>query len=260
MSGSSRHNSGYGHRTRKVVSMNHRIGKFGGMNHYAAKALGLPYPYGKDTVGVFEGEYKKKYPDGTNQGEWTEKHETIEADKLSKLDREPTLEDYKQAHAETLVEMGDAKNMEEALRDSEKMAKWANQEDNGINEKVADFAKKLNLKNPVGLKVDNNQNRLGRVRATKDQTTVEINMKQLEKLKALDPELTEKYLTYMLGHELAHVKQLEEYGLTGATALPRWLIEEKADKEAIRITGLSDSDINQVIAQLTAKLKNSVMS
>jgi hypothetical protein len=88
------------------------LGYFDGMNYYAAKSLGTPYPYGKNTVVVKEGMSKQR-------DDWTRKHEKTEAGLMKKG------KSYRQAHAETLLTMGDYKSKEAALRDSDRMIKKA---------------------------------------------------------------------------------------------------------------------------------------
>lgn len=111
--GSQRHGS-----SRKVVFMKNRIGKFGGMNAFAAKALGLPFPYDEDTVAVWD-----KEPDK----DWTVEHEKREA-AIMETQGEPTVKKYKEAHAQVLLDMKDYETKDEAIKDAEEMVSWAKEQ------------------------------------------------------------------------------------------------------------------------------------
>jgi hypothetical protein len=83
------------------------LGYFSGMNAYAAKSLKIPYPYKTNTVVVAKGLSKQ------------EERRTIEHEK-----REATLmrkgQSYRQAHANTLLIMGDKKEKDAAFKDSDR--------------------------------------------------------------------------------------------------------------------------------------------
>jgi len=127
-----------------------------------------------------------------------------------------------------------------------------------VNNQSHLYAQKLGLKTPFQIKINNSQSRLARVRATRSNgivsTVLEVNAKQYEKCHAVDPEATDKFLDYAMGHELAHLKQYEDYGFTGAGAMPKWLMEEKADREAFRLTGITEKEIESIITQINTKL------
>lgn len=82
------------------------------MNYYAAKELGIAYPYGADTVAVgatLSPEQKK----------WTEEHEKREVAYMKQGIN------YREAHAQVLLDMKDAANRKEAFQDADKMKKNA---------------------------------------------------------------------------------------------------------------------------------------
>jgi hypothetical protein len=120
---------------------------------------------------------------------------------------------------------------------------------------ITELSAKLELKQPVQYTYVNTQKRLARVRAVNDRTIVEVNKRQLDKLRTADSQLTKQFLKYAIGHELAHIKQIEKYTLTGAAKMPRSIIEYWADDESFRVTGISEREIEQVIAKLNAKFK-----
>lgn len=125
-----------------------------------------------------------------------------------------------------------------------------------VEDKVKEYAEKLGLKSPVKIKFDNSARRMARLRANSEGITVEINKSQLEKLEKADVSLTKEYLDYAIAHELAHAKQVETYGLKTAAAMPRWLIEEKADQEAAKVLGKTEEDIGRVVSLLNQKMQS----
>ena len=84
------------------------LGYFTGMNAHAAKSLGIQYPYDKNTVVVVKGLSKR------------EEKNTIEHEKREvKLMR--SGQTYRQAHAHTLLAMGEYKERDAAFRNSDLM-------------------------------------------------------------------------------------------------------------------------------------------
>jgi hypothetical protein len=84
------------------------LGYFAGMNAYAAESLNVPFPYDKNTLAIVKGLPKAKE-------KWLIEHERKEV--LMMRQGIP----YREAHAKTLIAMGDYKREDAALRDSDRM-------------------------------------------------------------------------------------------------------------------------------------------
>jgi hypothetical protein len=79
-----------------------------GMNYYAAKELGVPFPYSKDTAAIWRGEKDKAL---------VKRHEECEA---------PIMAHgvpYIPAHSCCLIRTKDLKRLDEETRDTRKMVK-----------------------------------------------------------------------------------------------------------------------------------------
>jgi hypothetical protein len=96
----------------KVVYTEKKIAGFHGMNSRAARALGIQFPYDKNTVAV----WKHGTP---GKQRWLKEHETNEM-KLMKKGLS-----YREAHARTMVKMGDYATLPAARRDADRMIKQA---------------------------------------------------------------------------------------------------------------------------------------
>jgi hypothetical protein len=98
----------------KVVQVNKKInGFFHGMNPLAAKALGVKYPYGKNTIAVIKNDPNKQ---------WLINHEGQEYAlmKFKKMS-------YPRAHAKVMLSTKDCKTIKEALADAKDMMDWRKQ-------------------------------------------------------------------------------------------------------------------------------------
>lgn len=123
------------------------------------------------------------------------------------------------------------------------------------------YAKQLDVKNPFEIKYNNSMSRLARVQMVRKNgeitTILEVNAKQYEQCYAVDPVLTQRFLDYAMAHELAHLKQYETYGFNGTKAMPRFMMEDGADKEAFRITGITEQEVDSIVKQINVKLNKS---
>jgi hypothetical protein len=81
---------------------------------------------------------------------------------------------------------------------------------------------------------------------------ITINLDKLKSWYEIDPELTDKVLRFSIAHEVAHLKQREEYGYSIIGYSPVYL-ELMADKYAEDLTGISSSDIAVIEGELEKK-------
>jgi hypothetical protein len=98
----------------KVIQVKKKInGFFHGMNPAAAKALGVRYPYGENTIAVIKNDPNKK---------WLINHESKEYAlmKLKGLS-------YPEAHARMMLLTKDCKTKKEALLDAKENMDWRKQ-------------------------------------------------------------------------------------------------------------------------------------
>jgi len=132
-----------------------------------------------------------------------------------------------------------------------------------VQKQSALYAKKLDVKQPFEIKINNTMSRLAHVKATRAAgthevtTLLEVNEKQYNQCYAADPVLTQRFLDYAMAHEVAHLKQYEEYGFAGAKAMPTFLMEEKADAEAFRVTGITEKEVDSIVKQISTKIQQS---
>jgi hypothetical protein len=94
----------------KVVYVDRKIAGFWGMNAYAARALGIKkhFPYDDNTIAVL----KRAEP---GKKRWLKEHESTELKLMSQG------LSYREAHACTMVKMGDYATMDAARRDADRM-------------------------------------------------------------------------------------------------------------------------------------------
>lgn len=123
------------------------------------------------------------------------------------------------------------------------------------------YAKKLGVQQPFEIKYNNSMSRLARVKATRQPhateftTILEVNPKQYKMCYEADPILTQKFLDYAMAHELAHLKQYESYGFNDAKAMPKYLMEKKADEEAFRVSGITEKEVDSIVKEISTKLQ-----
>ena len=77
------------------------------MNWYAAKALGIPFPYSEKTIVI----YKKTSP---KYREWVREHEVRDRSIMQKLG-ELTFENFSEAHLQVTVDMHDYPDLKTAM-------------------------------------------------------------------------------------------------------------------------------------------------
>lgn len=87
-------------------------GHFSGMNWYAARSLRVPFPYGRNDI-IIVGSLPKA------DRERVMMHERIESAYMKQG------VSYRVAHAQTLLDMGDSKDVKEALKDADRNLKAA---------------------------------------------------------------------------------------------------------------------------------------
>lgn len=130
-----------------------------------------------------------------------------------------------------------------------------------VESKSALYAKELGLKTPFDIKYNNSMSRLARVQMIRKNgvltTVLEVNAKQYQQCYDVDPILTQRFLDYAMGHEIAHLKQYETYGFNGSKAMPKFMMEDMADKEAFRITGITEKEVETIITEINRKLRAS---
>ena len=98
----------------KIVPMDRKVaGYFAEMHPRAARSLGLPYPHGPGTLAIL-----RTLP--SKERAWHMEHGRREYAYME------WGMSYGDAHARTLLDMGDYSTMKAALRDSERMIKIAN--------------------------------------------------------------------------------------------------------------------------------------
>ncbi len=131
--------------------------------------------------------------------------------------------------------------------------------ENFVQKQSSLYAKELGVKQPFEIKYNSSMSRLARVRMTRKNgvvtTFLEVNPKQYKMCYEADPDLTQRFLDYAMGHELAHLKQYETYGFNGSKNMPRFMMEEGADKEAFRITGITEKEVESIITEINKKLQ-----
>lgn len=97
-----------------IVYTDKKIAGFWGMNYRAAWALGIKkyFPYFDNTIAIWN---------NTNSGKrkWLIEHETLELNLMKKG------LSYREAHARTLVKMGDYATLDAARRDADRMIQQA---------------------------------------------------------------------------------------------------------------------------------------
>jgi hypothetical protein len=74
---------------------------------------------------------------------------------------------------------------------------------------------------------------------------IHINYKHLKEIYEIDPEKAEKFLEYGIAHEVAHGKQLEQYGLMKFARTPRFIIEDEAEEMAYALLGYPSEDVGK---------------
>jgi hypothetical protein len=125
-----------------------------------------------------------------------------------------------------------------------------------VAEKVAELAGKLGLNlEGFGVRFIDASARLARVRFNEDQLPqLEVNRKILDQLATADVNLARQFIDYGLAHELVHIKQFLQSGLAGMKALPRWILEERAEKEALLLLGKSSDALDKIVQELNQKI------
>ena len=122
---------------------------------------------------------------------------------------------------------------------------------------VRTYSAKAGIKSNVNVFFDKQGQKLADVRWKQGSPdpSIHINIKQLEENNALDPQLSDELTEYGVAHEIAHIQQVEEHGKEKCANTPAFLLEMDAEKRMVKLSGIKESEVDEVASKLADKYK-----
>jgi hypothetical protein len=139
-----------------------------------------------------------------------------------------------------------------------------------VREKFRNYREKAKVNAPVDVVFDKRGKLLAHVKCegSTGKLSMHVNIKELETLTHLDSASTKTFLNFGMAHEVAHLQQYEEKGLTDpdidkrrrcALITNSWIQkqvdESDANKRATRLSGISEAEADRAIDILSARAR-----